>query len=227
MVEITLHIEGGVLNNVKLIEDTQEHRTRRIQFQKSLMNTQRLRLSLHKLLSQGVDNQAIRVKIELGSGEKQTVNFFKSQPNTYLLIDMDGKKENRPKRLAYFGLEQDSHNDKVYFMIQKMEAWILSQPDKIEENLSVNRKPQITESIENYKTIKGKHPEQILRPDDVLKVILRRFFKDGEGEDIKYGKLSTAPLLLENLDIKRLRNTFEDVDKLLNAINTEGVSIKN
>ena len=26
MVEITLHIEGGVLNNVKLIEDTQVHR---------------------------------------------------------------------------------------------------------------------------------------------------------------------------------------------------------
>lgn len=70
MVEITLHIEGGVLNNIKLIEDTQEHRTRRIQFQKSLMNTQRLRLSLYNLLSQGIDNQAIRVKIELGSGEK-------------------------------------------------------------------------------------------------------------------------------------------------------------
>jgi phosphatidate phosphatase PAH1 len=222
MVEITLHVEGGVLNNVKLIEDTQEHRTRRIQFQKSLMNTQRLRLSLYKLLSQGIDNQAIRVKIELGSGEKQTVTFFKSQPNAYLLIDMDGKKESRSKRLAYFGLEQDNVKDKVYFMIQKMEAWILSQPDKIEETFFINRKTQVTDSIENYKTIKNKHPKQIINPDDVLKVILRRFFKDGEGVDLKYGKLSTAPLLLENLDIQRLRKTFEDVDKLLIAINTEG-----
>lgn len=222
MVEITLHIEGGVLNNIKLIEDTQEHRTRRIQFQKSLMNTQRLRLSLYNLLSQGIDNQAIRVKIELGSGEKQTVNFFKSQPNAYLLIDMDGKKESRSKRLAYFNLEEENFKDKIYFMIQKMEAWILSQPDKIEETFAPNKKSQITESIEDYKTIKGKHPEQILHPDDVLKVILRRFFKDSEGEDLKYGKLSIAPLLLENLDIKRLRKTFEDVDKLLNTINTEG-----
>jgi Domain of unknown function (DUF4276) len=222
MVEITLHIEGGVLNNVKLIEDTQENLTRRIQFQKSLSNTQRLRLSLYKLLSQGIDNQAIRVKIELGSGEKQTVTFFKAQPNAYLLIDLDGKKENRSKRLIYFDLEQDNFKDKVYFMIQKMEAWILSQPDKIDEIFAANRKTQVTDSIENYKTIKGKHPEQIINPDDVLKVILRRFFKDGEGVDLKYGKLSTAPLLLENLDIQRLRKTFEDVDKLLNAINTEG-----
>jgi phosphatidate phosphatase PAH1 len=222
MVEITLHVEGGVLNKINLIEDTQEHRTRRIQFQKSLTNTQRLRSSLSKLLSQGIDNQAIRVKIEMGSGEKQTVTFFKAQPNAYLLIDMDGRKENRPKRLAYFDLEEDNFKDKVYFMIQKMEAWILSQPDKINETFAANIKTQLTESIENYRTIKDKHPEQIINPDDVLKVILRRFFKDGEGVDLKYGKLSTAPLLLENLDIQRLRKTFEDVDRLLNAINTEG-----
>jgi phosphatidate phosphatase PAH1 len=174
-VEITLHIEGGVLNKINLIEDTQEHRTRRIQFQKSLTNTQRLRSSLSKLLSQGIDNQAIRVKIEMGSGEKQTVTFFKAQPNAYLLIDMDGRKENRPKRLAYFDLEEDNFKDKVYFMIQKMEAWILSQPDKINETFAANIKTQVTESIENYRTIKDKHPEQIINPDDVLKVILRRF----------------------------------------------------
>jgi len=106
-----------------------------------------------------------------------------------------------------------------------MEAWILSQPDKIE---AFAQKEQFViknanKKVEDNLLIKGKIIEDIEKPSGRLNTIFEQHFqvvKQRRGKAPKakkrgYGKLKDAPSLLELLDLSVLRKSFKDVDNLI------------
>jgi Domain of unknown function (DUF4276) len=224
MVTISIIFEGGMLPEISG-KDELSKAIRADDFQAS-NNTLRLIEAFNKLFSSGLTNKTIKINCISGGPDKQAAKEFKSSSlSPFLLVDMEGKKETKPERLSDLGLQEHPNQEKIFFMIQKMEAWILSQPDKIEACFSSYRKPNKAFSIEEDESIKGKNPENIVHPDRLLQAILKRYFeikRRDKVRDLEYGKLKNAPDLIASLDINRLRKTFEDVDKLLNAINTEG-----
>ncbi len=206
MVEIQVFIEGAVL-------DHENHSAL------TMDNSQRFREGFRKLFSKAFAEEDLKIIVQNGSGIKQTVNFFKQHatavPSVLLLIDLEAPKTQRNAVLAQYDLSDWQHS--VFFMIQAMEAWILSQPDKIEQCFSKLRHGE--ERIENDNSLRGVHPESILHPESVLNTILSRYFrivKNGTVKKLKYhgGKLKIAPDLIERLDFNGLRATFEDVDRL-------------
>lgn len=206
MVEIQVFIEGAVLPNEKHSAQTMD-------------NSHRFRVGFRKLFSKAFEEEDLKIIVQNGSGITQTVNFFKQHatavPGVLLLIDLEAPKTNRNTVLAQYDLSDWQQS--VFFMIQAMEAWILSQPDKIEQYFSNFRHG--AERIEDDNLLKDVHPESIFHPDSVLNTILSRYFrvvKNGTVKKLKYhgGKLKIAPDLIERLDFNALRATFEDVDRL-------------
>jgi len=112
-------------------------------------------------------------------------------------------------------------------MIQEMEAWILSQIDKIEEfgrNEGLIRKRD-NEAINNNALIKNKHPEQINKPSEKLDTILRQYFdivKIRQGKERKkgkrYSKAKDGPKLIGLLDLQTLMPDFDEAKKLVDYI---------
>ena len=110
------------------------------------------RRAFHKLLSQSFENELIALSIEPATGWKAAAKTYirhqqKGGKNYCLLIDLDGRIETKSNRLneSLEGMKETlAHfpND-VFFMIQEMEAWILSQPNVIDsyaENKGFRRK---------------------------------------------------------------------------------------
>jgi len=209
MVEVTVFVEGGVLPNDNIAVQT-------------LDNSQKLRESFYNIIYKLVDNTDFSINIQPSSGYKQAVKFFKNRltGNTILIIDLENPKEYRDGKLIE--LELQDYGDKVFFMIQEMEAWILSQPEQIEEcykNRYKREKSDIEISEDNL--IKGKHPEDIVKPSWVLKVLLKRYFsyeKRNKKKKKEYGKLKDAPELLNSLNVNKLHDVFSDVKSLTETV---------
>ena len=66
MVNINIYIEGGILPNDNISVQT-------------IDSSEKLREGFHLLLSQIVPSNNFNLKIKLGSGNKQTVKFFKTK----------------------------------------------------------------------------------------------------------------------------------------------------
>lgn len=205
MVVINIYIEGGVL----------EHANNNVL---TMNNSQRLRESFHHLLSQKIDATKFKLEVYNGSGIKQTINFFKAKLNkgeeVFLLIDLDSKKSQRLSRLQELELNDKSHSEKVYFMIQEMEAWILSQPDKIEECFRNLKRVKSNKELIEDNILKDKEPEEIVKPSEKLHTLLGRYYrieKKGKERKKKYSKLRDGADLIQLLDFDRLEQTFEDV----------------
>ena len=207
MVNITIYVEGGVLPSDDIAVQTAD-------------NSEKLRESFHILLAQIADETKFNLSVEVGSGEKQTISFFKSQLKknfkTLLLIDLDAPERNKKEKLQMFDLTNEA--DKVIFMVQKMEAWILSQPEVIDRVLSERyKREKVDLAIGQDNNIFEKNPESITHPDRVLNTVFQRYFselKRGVHKKKKYGKLKDAPLLIANLDTKRLKETFSDFARI-------------
>jgi hypothetical protein len=205
MVEVTLLVEGGLHPNSNDSAETFE-------------NSAKLRESLYKLLNNGLEvKENISLKIEMRGSYKAVIDF-KKQPLSHhilALIDFDVFQRGDESFDAIQG-----YREFIFFMVQAMESWILSQPDAIErafEPYKVDRQP-----IEENRHIKSVAPELISSPDKVLDTLLKEHFrqeKKGRVLPIKYKKLGNSHVLLEQLDIHRLKEQFIDVKNLLNKIN--------
>lgn len=212
MVEIKIVIEGGVLPNENINAAT-------------IDNSEKLREAFHKLLSHVVHPDKFNLIVEIGAGYKNAAKSFKKyaliDTKTSLLIDLDGAKSIREERLKE--VEISEFANRVFFMIQEMEAWILSQPEVIEKcykDKYIRVRPEINIVLKEHELFNC-HPEEIVDPTNKLKVLLGRYFSEMKGnvkKKKKYGKLKDAPLLIENLDICKLIETFEDVKLLKNHI---------
>jgi hypothetical protein len=206
-IEIQLFVEGGVLPNENLAVTTMD-------------NSNKLRESLHHLLSQLITPDKFDLIILPRSGYKQTAKDFKADiekdSNSLLLIDLDAPKSQKNAKLSELALLD--YSEKVFFMVQEMEAWVLSQPEIIEQFAKQkDYKLKNTEKIiaENS-LLKDKNIEEISKPSDKLNTLFGQYFEVYEKRRDKYkpasyGKLKDAPELLKLLDFSKLLNDFEDV----------------
>ena len=212
MAVITIFVEGGVLEN--------EHHS--IQ---TLDNSQRLRESFYKLLTQRFNEQDFSLVVEIGGPNNQTIKFLKKElakgENVYSTIDLDCPNSERNHRINELDLPDENARNRVFFMVQEMEAWILSQPEKIETFYShlSRRKPNF--SLKDDEILKGKHPKDITKPSDKLHTLLGRYFqieKKGKKKKKKYKKLRDGADLLEILDYVELEQVFSDVKRLTDSL---------
>ncbi|MFA8299720.1 MAG: hypothetical protein ACEPOV_06140 [Hyphomicrobiales bacterium] len=208
MVTIKIVVEGGIMpdsNNDAL----------------TIANSNRLRESFHKLLSQVVDEDTFNLEIEMGAGEKNACKMFKhsvQHSNCFLLIDLDKENSQRQTKLDLLGIED--YSSFVFFMIQKMEAWILSQPKAIEKVMESYNVQKRNKSLKDDPVFEKKAYD-IAHPDKRLNTILSRYFfieRRGKVKKAKYGKLKDAPAFIASLNALQLKDIFEDVSRLFDYI---------
>lgn len=182
-----------------------------------------LRQSINELISQKITNETVSVVVDLKGPVSNAVTRFKNDKsqdaNLLLLIDLDGPENLRQKRLCDNGLE--AYSDDVFFMIQEMEAWILSQIDGIERFLcrrGYTRRRE-NEDILDYPRIRNIEFIDIDKPSIVLKDILMHYFKKkSDGKKMKYRKVIDAADFIGHLDATTLCGTFSDFDRLVTRI---------
>ncbi len=202
MVTIKIVVEGGVLPHDNIDAATFD-------------NSEKFRESFHILFSGIFEPSMFNLVIEPGSGYKQAVkSFLATQPDTHcvLLIDSDCPETTLTNKLDELTLT--SYNDQVFFMVQAMEAWILSQPTAIIKTLldTFTMAPNF-ESDDVF----TRKPDSIKDPAYWLGIVLSRYFhykKNGATKKKKYSKLKDGPLLLANLSITGLINKFKEVSRI-------------
>lgn len=181
-------------------------------------NTTHLREGFNKLLNSKLNIINLRIQAEPAYSITNAVQIRKE--GAFLLIDLDGSKSEKQKRLEDNNLLDIQAF--VFFMVQRMEAWIISQPEVIEE---VFKDIKTTDkSVAEDELIKGKDPQELLYPDWILNTVLQRFFsyeKGGKLKKLKYLKLKHSPSLIAKLNIDSLCETFEDVQQLMDKITSQ------
>lgn len=166
-----------------------------------------LRQGFSKLLEKTLKNHLPR--IILGDGKSLTIDKFlhkKLSGDVFLLlIDLDGIENTRSKDLKENGLADIEDN--VFYMIQEMESWFLSQPKILDQYYGVdNNGKKVSEKITKKKSVDVAHPDLELKR-------LTRYSKKGE-----YHKIKHAVELLKMLDSEVLKNEFTDYKRLLEKL---------
>jgi hypothetical protein len=201
MVNITIVVEGGRHPNDNNDAATYD-------------NSPIFRESFHKLLSKIAQPSTFNLTIEPAGPYSAAIKSFRKQlqnGNCMLLIDSDCPKSGIAKKLDELTLSD--YKDYVFFMVQEMEAWILSQPQSIIKTYATYVYKGGLESEELFKL----NVEDISKPWRELSRIICKYYseeKNGTIRSKKYSKLKDGPLLLANLNIAGLINTFEDANRL-------------
>jgi hypothetical protein len=197
------------------------------------------REAFYKLLSQAIPKDSnISLIIESSGGWRAAAKAFLKKlhtdnPIALLVIDMEGAKTLKNDRLIekFHGVEGclNDKKDSVFFMIQKMEAWILSQPKIIEDFADDSNYSRKIATPLNEHLFLRVNPEDIENPDDKLDTILRQYFQEkiekrGKIKDksVRYHKTKIAPYLIMKLNLEILSETFEDVKHLKQILESIG-----
>ena len=198
------------------------------------------RSAFHQLLSQSIENEEVTLSVEPATGWKAAAKTYirhkqKAEKNYCLLIDLDGTIDHKTVRLNedLVGMQEtlaDFPNE-VFFMVQEMEAWILSQPYVIEtyaDNNDYKRKLEKTVAEHHFLKV---HPTEISKPSDKIETIFREYFEEwnerkGKIKAAKYHKTKIAPDLIGMLDFQKLTETFEDAKNLQKLIKEMDKGIK-
>jgi hypothetical protein len=138
-----------------------------------------------------------------------------------VLVDLDAPPAERQQRIEQFYKGLNTGN--LYFMVQEMEAWILSQPHAIEafargENWRPKSPPG---TLSEAPALRRRPPEEIPHPSGVLDTLFRQHFemeqkRGGQhlAKPARYHKMQHAPALIAGLDIHALKGAFGDVKAL-------------
>lgn len=211
MVKITIYIEGGVPSSEESFLD----------------NSVVFRENFHQLFVQKLPQNSFDLAIQPIGQISQAVKYLEKinaqNINGILLVDLDGPKSIKAERLKN---NYSSEPSKVFFMIQEMEGWIISQPEKIEEYARANAFIfKRTEPIRSNSLIFGIHPEEIVKPGYRLDTIFRQHFaleKRHKGtlktKPKNYVKSKDGPALIGLLDLDNLFEVFDEVQNLINHI---------
>lgn len=220
MVEITVIVEGGVVNT-----DTSDVLT--------VDNSQSLRQSFNRIFSELLKEE-VSIIVQTGGGYRNAASLFVKDdtPGVFLYVDLDDKKENIPDWFAKLKTENPdkpiivsaSKQQDVFFMIQEMEAWFLKQPASIERWSKVENYQRLhpKERIEEHSLIVGKDIEDIEKPSEKLYELIKHFFKgekNGKTKKVRYGKLKSAPGLLDQLDVCLLLQSDAELQRFCDALN--------
>jgi hypothetical protein len=215
MIDITIYIEGVPSTNQ--VAGTPEVLT--------MGNAASFRESFYKLFSQQLSPKKFNLMIQtFGSvtlTDKMLNHIEKKGINAVVVIDLDAPKSKKDERLQRYEVQ---HQDQIFFMIQEMEAWILSQVDKIEQfgaNEGLIRKKR-DEDIASNPLIKNRHPEEISKPSEKLDTIFRQYFdkldRQGRAKAIRYSKAKDGPKLIGLLELDVLMLHFDEVKRLVDYI---------
>ncbi len=203
MVNLNIIVEGGTLDSNSSEE--------------TFNNVEALRESLNKMFSRLLKRDDISVRVDIGAGYRNSAKMFvKSAENHYLYVDSDDADTSKwfdrlnnsdPSKAII--IPEDA-KDKVFFMIQEMEAWFLKQPECLErwgESKSyIRTKKETAIALDNQ--IAGKNIETLSEPSKIVGVIVQRYFErllpNGKKKKVKYGKLKSAPAIIDNLDEQAL-----------------------
>lgn len=203
MVNLNIIVEGGTLDpNVS--DDT-------------FNNVEALRESLNKLFSRLLKRDDISVRVDIGAGYRNAARMFvKHAANHYLYVDSDDVDTDRwfdkldnPDPNKAIVIPADA-KDKVFFMIQEMEAWFLKQPECLDRwgkaQGYIRQKRGIEIAADNQ--IAGKDIEGLSKPSRIVGVIVQRYFErvlpNGKPQKVKYGKLKSAPGIIDQLNEQAL-----------------------
>ena len=157
----------------------------------------KLRQGFSALLGQKVKR---RLQINMQGNDVSAVKGFMNpqvSTNKLLLVDLDMPTANKNERLQYLKIEKES--GRVYFMVQKMEAWFLSQPEVINQRFNMDVSDKIKRKA-----------WEIENPD--------RFLKDLVSSKRNYHKIDDALPMLLSLNVDKLAEDFEDVNNLINTL---------
>ncbi len=148
-------------------------------------------------------------KIIFGGGKKQTIDKFlnnRLEADSFsLLVDLDKTEDNRKNDLSENKLEERSNE--VFYMIQEMESWFISQPDVLDEFYGVdNNGKKVSEKLTKRSVIEIKDPKGELKK-------ATKNTRKGEYQEIKH-----AVELLKRLDSERLQVAFIDFKNLIDVL---------
>jgi len=148
-------------------------------------------------LANGVD-----FHIKMGGSTVETIRVFKHHKEKdgekLLLIDLDMPSNRRDERLKEYSLEADSTN--IFFMVQAMEAWFLSQQQLLKDYYGISWKSTYA------------HAGEIAKPKQEL-VNLTNTLRN------KYPKNTDAVELLKKIDVNKLVGDFVDAANLRTQLN--------
>lgn len=199
MVNLNIIVEGGTFDSNSGEE--------------TFNNVEALRESLNKLFSRLLNRDDISIRVDLGAGNRNSAKMFiKNTGNHYLYVDSDDAdtskwfdKLDNPDPSKAIVIPENAKN-KIFFMIQEMEAWFLKQPECLErwgESQRYIRTKKET-AIASDNLISGKDIETLSKPSKIVGIIVQRYFErllpNGKKKKVKYGKLKSAPAIIDNLD---------------------------
>ena len=218
MVIIRIVVEGGYQgHNADLI---------------TASNTESLRQSLHSFFSRLLARDDVSVVVVMGAGYRAAAkHFLQDMSASALFVDSDAPKsklndwflrlESADVKKSILFTQERRQN--VFFMVQEMEAWFLKQPECLEkwaERSNYSRRNQ--SAITEHSLIANKSVEDIQKPSVVLATLLKHFFErrlDGEKRKLAaYGKLKTASLLLDCLDVALLEAQDSELQRFKNIL---------
>ena len=216
LVKVSVYIEGGAPNCEKVDVAT-------------MTNSAVLRESIFKILK-GVSGQEIDISLDLKGSRDSACKAFASVddkslslfvdsdcPNSTLFSWFDQLKDNLGQPIII----PEEKKEKVFFMIQEMESWILKDVESLER--CAEKEGWIRNddsSIPSHSLIRNKDIEEIEKPSDKLALLLKHFFKDSKGKKIKYQKLKTAPSLLDCINPSLLKSRDSELQRFSYYVET-------
>lgn len=158
-----------------------------------------LREGFHKLLKKLLVNEMLRKN--MGEGKSTTIKKIINSKNSLLLCDLYAPASEKESDLRNYGLI--NCKDYVFYMIQEMEAWFISQPKILDKyyNREISCK------------LAKKHGSEFNKPDEVLEELTKDTSKG------KYHKIKHGVHLLSELDASKLKDDFLDFKQLIDKIN--------
>lgn len=163
-----------------------------------------LREGFHKLLQKKLNGQMPSFK--MGGNAPESRKKFEQHPgNTFLLIDLDGHESTKNDQLKHISIEKKREG--VFFMIQEMEAWFLSQPDVIKTHFDPKNKLSA-----NLSNLKNQNPMLIVDPLKQLSELVKKQFNRS------YHKVNDGVKLLANLNADELMHAFPEFNRLITTL---------
>jgi len=163
----------------------------------------KLRQGFSKLLQQKLAGNM--PKIIMAEGKTIAIKKFRKSSQSdkkHLLVDLDSPPSEKTKDLKKYQLESDKAV--VFYMIQEMEAWFLSQPQILDEFYATKISTKIPK----------KNPQEIKEPDKVLMKLTKNTKKG------TYHKVNHGTQLLELLDANQLENRFSEFKDLIEKLSS-------
>ncbi|HRK28748.1 MAG TPA: DUF4276 family protein [Chitinophagales bacterium] len=167
-----------------------------------------LRYGFAKLLEKKAKGNMPKIILS-GSKQHAIEKFFYAKRQglkALLLIDLDKPETQVEQDMLEYRLNTFAND--VFYMIQEMEAWFLSQPDILDSFFGKDMGgAKISKKIPSKKTT------QIMKPSELLRDITRQTTKGG------YHKIKHAFELLRLLDAEKLENDIPEFRRLIRRIN--------